>query len=150
MRDICRTSWRSLGVAAALALGLATAVLTVPSASAASAGGRGRAGRISPRITFYFGLRRPEARADLQRQHLPPVGPADGLFYYLARCRPGALWDVVKGNNSFFKKVPARHARPGYDLASGLGVPQFAQVAQLIPSAGGAVSGDCPTISGAG
>ena len=29
--------------------------------------------------------------ADLQRQHLPPVGPADGLFYYLARCRPGAL-----------------------------------------------------------
>jgi subtilase family serine protease len=88
--------------------------------------------------------------ADLQRQHLPPVGPADGLFYYLARCRPGALWDVVKGNNGFFQKVPACHARPGYDLASGLGVPQFAQVAQLIPSPGAAVSGDCPTTSGAG
>lgn len=88
--------------------------------------------------------------ADLQRQHLPPVGPADGLFYYLARCRPGALWDVVKGNNGFFQKVPARYARPGYDLASGLGVPQFAQVAQLIPSPGGAISGDCPTTSGAG
>ncbi|HEX4281885.1 MAG TPA: protease pro-enzyme activation domain-containing protein, partial [Solirubrobacteraceae bacterium] len=36
--------------------------------------------------------------ADLQRQNLPPVGPADGLFYYLARCQPGALWDVVEGN----------------------------------------------------
>jgi subtilase family serine protease len=88
--------------------------------------------------------------ADLQRQHLPPVGPADGLFYYLARCRPSALWDVVKGNNGFFRKVPARYARPGYDLASGLGVPQFAQVAQLIPSPGAAVSGGCPTTSGAG
>ena len=48
MRDIGRTSWRSLGVAAALALGLATAVLTVPSASAASAGGRGGAGQSPP------------------------------------------------------------------------------------------------------
>jgi subtilase family serine protease len=86
---------------------------------------------------------------DLQRQHLPPIGPADGLFYYLARCRPGALWDVVKGNNGFFRKVPARSARPGYDLASGLGVPQFAQVARLIPSAGGAVSRGCPTAPGA-
>ena len=85
--------------------------------------------------------------ADLQRQHLPPVGPADGLFYYLARCRPGALWDVVKGNNGFFRTVPARYAKPGYDLASGLGVPQFAHVAQLIPSPGGAAS--CPTTSAA-
>ena len=81
---------------------------------------------------------------DLQRQHLPPVGPADGLFYYLARCRPSAFYDVVSGNNGFFRKVPARYADPGYDLASGLGVPQFAQAAQLIPSPGGAVSGGCP------
>src|ERR1700729_778792 len=88
--------------------------------------------------------------ADLQRQHLPPVGPADGLFYYLARCRPAALWDVVDGNNGFFRKVPARYAKPGYDLASGLGVPQFAQVAQLIPSPGADVSGACPTNSGMG
>jgi kumamolisin len=87
--------------------------------------------------------------ADLQRQHLPPVGPADGLFYYLARCRPSAFFDVVKGNNGFFRKVPARYARPGYDLASGLGVPQFAQVSQLIPSPGSSVPGGCPG-SGAG
>jgi kumamolisin len=82
--------------------------------------------------------------ADLQRQNLPPVGPADGLFYYLAKCRPSAFWDVVGGNNGYFRKVPARYAKPGYDLASGLGVPQFAQVAQLIPAAGGALSGACP------
>ena len=72
--------------------------------------------------------------ADLQTEHLPPVGPADGLFYYLARTGPSALWDVVQGNNGFFHKVPAHYAKPGYDLASGLGVPQFAQIAQTIPA----------------
>jgi kumamolisin len=81
--------------------------------------------------------------ADLQRHHLPPVGPADGLFYYLAKCRPSAFFDVVQGNNGFFRKVPARYAKPGYDLASGLGVPQFAQVAQLIPAAGSAAPAGC-------
>jgi kumamolisin len=87
--------------------------------------------------------------ADLQRQHLPPVGAADGLFYYLAKCQPSALWDVVQGNNGFFRKVPARYAKPGYDLASGLGVPQFAQIAQLIPPPGSGTSGGCSTV-GAG
>jgi subtilase family serine protease len=87
--------------------------------------------------------------ADLQRQHLPPVGPADGLFYYLAKCQPSALWDVVQGNNGFLRKVPARYAKPGYDLASGLGVPQFAQVAQLIPPPGSGTSGGCSS-AGAG
>ena len=87
--------------------------------------------------------------ADLQRQQLPPVGPADGLFYYLARCRPSAFYDVVNGNNGFFRKVRARYAKPGYDLASGLGVPQFAQIAQLIPSPGASVAGGCPA-AGAG
>jgi subtilase family serine protease len=82
---------------------------------------------------------------DLQRQTLPPVGPADGLFYYLARCQPGALWDVIEGNNGYSRKVPARYAKPGYDLASGLGVPQFAQVARLIPSPGGTGTGSCTT-----
>jgi kumamolisin len=81
---------------------------------------------------------------DLQRHHLPPVGPADGLFYALARCRPSAFWDVVRGNNRFFSKVPARYAKRGYDLASGLGVPQFARVAQLIPPPGSAIAGGGP------
>jgi subtilase family serine protease len=72
--------------------------------------------------------------SDLRRRHLPPVGPADGLFYYLAAHRPEALWDVIRGNNGFFQKVPAHHAKRGYDLASGLGVPQFAQVAHVLPA----------------
>ena len=55
MRGISRLRRRSLGVAAALGLGLASAAVAVPSASAAQA--------ASPRITFYFGLRRPEAKA---------------------------------------------------------------------------------------
>jgi subtilase family serine protease len=74
--------------------------------------------------------------ADLERRHLPPVGPADGLFYYLARHRPATFWDVVHGNNGFFAKVPARVARRGYDLASGVGVPQFAEIARAMPAAG--------------
>lgn len=71
--------------------------------------------------------------ASLRRHHLPPIGPADGLFYYLARHRPGTLWDVIHGNNGFFPSIPAQYAKPGYDLASGFGVPQFAQIAQQLP-----------------
>ena len=75
--------------------------------------------------------------ADLRRRHLPAVGPANGLFYYLARHRPSAFWDVIHGNNGFFAKVPAHVARRGYDLASGLGVPQFAEIARVMPAAAG-------------
>ena len=73
--------------------------------------------------------------ADLRRRRLPVVGPANGLFYYLAHRRRSAFWDVTRGNNGFFATVPAHFARRGYDLASGLGVPQFAAIARLIPAA---------------
>jgi kumamolisin len=73
--------------------------------------------------------------ADLTRRHLPPVGPANGLFYYLARHHPSAFWDVTHGNNRFFAKVPGHVARRGYDLASGLGVPRFSAVARAMPAA---------------
>ena len=56
MWRIGRARWTGLGAAAALGLVLATPCLAVPSARAAH-----RA--ASPRITFYFGLRRPEAQA---------------------------------------------------------------------------------------
>jgi hypothetical protein len=75
--------------------------------------------------------------ADLRRRHLPAVGPANGLFYYLAGRRPSVFWDVIRGNNGFFAKVPAHVARRGYDLASGLGVPQFAEIGRVIPVAAG-------------
>lgn len=71
--------------------------------------------------------------ANLRRRHLPPVGPADGLFYYLARHQPRALWDVIHGNNSFLRSIAGHDAKRGYDLASGVGVPNFAKVARELP-----------------
>ena len=72
--------------------------------------------------------------ADQRRLHRPPVGPANGLFYYLARCAPGTIWDLVSGNNGYLRKVPAHNAKRGYDLASGLGVPRFAALTARLPA----------------
>lgn len=74
--------------------------------------------------------------ADQQRLGLPPVGPADGLFYYLRRAAPAAFWDVVSGGNGLLPNVPGHRAHRGYDLASGLGVPRFEQLAAALPSPG--------------
>ena len=62
----------------------------------------------------------------------PPLGPVNGLLYSLP---PGALFDIVAGDNGYDRKVPARSAGPGYDLASGLGVPRFDQIAAALPPA---------------
>ena len=62
----------------------------------------------------------------------PPLGPVNGLLYSLPA---GALFDIVAGNNGYDRKVPARSAGPGYDLASGLGVPRFDQIAAALPPA---------------
>jgi subtilase family serine protease len=64
----------------------------------------------------------------------PPLGPIDGLLYALRTRSPGALFDIVSGSNGYSRRVPAHIARPGYDLASGLGVPQFAQVTAALPT----------------
>ena len=72
--------------------------------------------------------------AELRRHHQPPLGPVNGLLYYLSSRRPATLWDVVRGNNRYFPSVPGFRAKPGYDLASGVGVPQFASVARNVPS----------------
>jgi kumamolisin len=72
--------------------------------------------------------------ADLRRHHQPPIGPANGLLYYLSSRRSAALWDVVTGNNRYFPTVPGFNAKPGYDLASGVGVPQFASVVRDLPA----------------
>ena len=71
--------------------------------------------------------------ADQRSAHQPPVGPANGLFYYLERAAPASFWDVVSGNNRYLRGVPGHSAKPGYDLASGLGVPQFATLAAELP-----------------
>jgi hypothetical protein len=40
---------------------------------------------------------------------------------------------VTRGNNGYLKNVPARRAARGYDLASGLGVPDFSRMAAALP-----------------
>lgn len=71
--------------------------------------------------------------AGQRHHHRPPIGPADGLIYYLARCAPSTIWDVVRGNNGYLAHVRAHTAKRGYDLASGIGVPRFATLPARLP-----------------
>jgi kumamolisin len=59
----------------------------------------------------------------------PPLGPVNGLLY----SQPGTIFDIVSGNNGYSRKVPALQAKPGYDQASGLGVPRFDALAATLP-----------------
>jgi len=63
----------------------------------------------------------------------PPLGPVNGLLYSLARSTPSTIFDLISGSNRYSRKAPAQFAKRGYDLASGLGVPQFAQLAANLP-----------------
>jgi kumamolisin len=63
--------------------------------------------------------------SDLRARHRPPLGPVNGLLYLLHAWAPQTFYDVVSGANGYSRRVPARRAHRGYDLASGLGVPRF-------------------------
>ena len=73
----------------------------------------------------------------LRAAHQPPLGPVDGLLYYLHRVDPTAFYDVTSGNNTYSHKVPGHRAHPGYDLATGLGVAEPGQIARSVPPVGG-------------
>jgi kumamolisin len=60
----------------------------------------------------------------------PPLGPVNGWLYATA---PQTVLDIVSGANGYTRKVPAHQATPGYDLASGLGVPRFDVLAAAAP-----------------
>lgn len=64
----------------------------------------------------------------------PPIGPANALLYQLFQTAPHAFYDVTQGTNAYDPKVPAYEAHPGYDLASGLGVPNFTNVSVPPPA----------------
>jgi subtilase family serine protease len=66
----------------------------------------------------------------------PRLGPLNGLLYRLRARSPQTFFDIVSGNNAYSGRIRGWRARPGYDLASGLGVPQFAQLAGAIPPPG--------------
>ena len=63
----------------------------------------------------------------------PPLGPVNGLMYSLETSAPDTLFDVVSGSNGYVPRVPALSATPGYDRASGLGVPRFDRLAASLP-----------------
>jgi len=65
---------------------------------------------------------------------LPPIGLANGWFYRAAS-HPGAFFDVTTGNNDL-AGVGCCHATVGYDLASGLGVPNWSVLPATLPAPG--------------
>ncbi len=58
----------------------------------------------------------------------PPLGPVNGLLYWLGRRARWALYDIVSGSTGYYRNVPPRRAGRGYDLATGWGVPRFARI----------------------
>jgi hypothetical protein len=66
----------------------------------------------------------------------PPLGPVNGLVYWLQQHHPSSLYDIVSGNNRYDRHVPGYRAHRGYDLASGVGVPRFNRIAGIVPAPG--------------
>jgi subtilase family serine protease len=64
----------------------------------------------------------------------PPVGLANGWFYRAA-LQPSAFFDVTQGGNDL-AGVGCCQAAVGYDLASGLGVPNWATLPATLPKPG--------------
>ncbi|MBV9922051.1 MAG: S53 family peptidase [Pseudonocardia sp.] len=64
----------------------------------------------------------------------PPLGLVNGWFYTVAT-RPGAFFDIVQGDNDL-NSVGCCTAGPGYDTASGLGVPNWAVLPGTLPAPG--------------
>jgi subtilase family serine protease len=85
----------------------------------------------APLVASAFAVISAQQRA----AHLPPLGPVNGLLYWLYRHSPNALYDIVSGSNRYDPEVPGYGARRGYDLASGLGVPRFARISAALPPA---------------
>jgi kumamolisin len=65
----------------------------------------------------------------------PTIGLANGWFYEAAKTHPSAFYDITKGSNDL-SGVGCCQATAGYDLASGLGVPNWAVLPGLLPPPG--------------
>jgi subtilase family serine protease len=62
----------------------------------------------------------------------PRIGFVNPWLYQLYEEQPGLFFDVVSGSNDL-KKVGCCTATKGFDEVSGLGVPDFAEIAQHLP-----------------
>jgi subtilase family serine protease len=70
-----------------------------------------------------------------QRRHgQPRIGLANGWLYQAAK-RPSTFFDVTSGNNDL-AHVGCCHATAGYDLVTGLGVPNWAALPSTLPPPG--------------
>ena len=65
-----------------------------------------------------------------KKQGLPRPGFVPPLIYATAKSNPGAFIDITQGTNALFGGSCCP-ARPGYDLATGLGSPMANQIAAL-------------------
>jgi subtilase family serine protease len=66
-----------------------------------------------------------------KQQGLPRPGFVPPMIYATARSNPGAFIDITQGTNALFGGSCCP-ARPGYDLATGLGSPMANQIAALL------------------
>jgi subtilase family serine protease len=70
-----------------------------------------------------------------QKAGRPLIGLDNGWFYQADKSEPTAFYDITKGGNDL-AGVGCCQAAAGYDLASGLGVPNWAVLPGLLPSPG--------------
>jgi hypothetical protein len=70
-----------------------------------------------------------------KRQESPRLGFVPPLMYALAKSHPGAFIDVTQGSNALFGGSCCP-ARPGFDLATGIGSPLADEIAALLPRGG--------------
>jgi kumamolisin len=70
-----------------------------------------------------------------QKAGRPLIGLANGWFYQAAKSQPAAFYDITKGSNDL-SGVGCCQAAVGYDLASGLGVPNWTVLPGLLPPPG--------------
>jgi subtilase family serine protease len=70
-----------------------------------------------------------------KQQGLPKPGFVPPLLYARAKSNPGAFIDITQGTNALFGGSCCP-ARPGYDLATGLGSPLANQIAALLAPGG--------------
>jgi subtilase family serine protease len=72
--------------------------------------------------------------ASQRHEGQPPIGLANGWFYQAAKT-PSTFFDVVQGDNDL-ANVGCCQAALGYDLATGLGVPNWAALPATLPAPG--------------
>ena len=92
--------------------------------------------RREPRLPDRLLERRqglPQLRAE--QQGLPRPGFVPPLLYATAKSNPGAFIDITPGSNALFGGSCCP-ARPGFDLATGIGSPLANQVAALLGARG--------------